>query len=152
MYGPLVRASSTFDGPTPLHETCLLADVDLLSASDQPNHDAPLRDPLRELDEMLRLGLVAAVFRVLRMDHLGIECTLRLIEHEHVLRRHQSWPGRVGAYVILHPSHEGLSAAAGSAKFVLQHFDERAVPAEKYGWRRGLGKHVSDEDFLDFEL
>src|SRR4051794_26954829 len=46
VYRPFVRTSSTFDGPTPLDESCLLADVDLLSASNQPDHDTPLRNAL----------------------------------------------------------------------------------------------------------
>ena len=48
---------STLNRMSPLDEASLLPDVDLLSAPDQPNNHAPRRHPLRELDEVLGLGL-----------------------------------------------------------------------------------------------
>src|SRR5688572_17195759 len=56
MNRPLATARRTLDCGSPLAESRFFADVDLLTASDEPEDDAPLRNSIGEANELLRLG------------------------------------------------------------------------------------------------
>jgi hypothetical protein len=79
----------------PLNQPRLLADMDLLTLSDEADEYTPSRNSIREVDEVLRLGLARLEprrARVLLLHHLGIECPLGFVEHDDVFRRDQARP------------------------------------------------------------
>lgn len=74
----------------PLNQPSFLADMDLLTRSDESNDDAPLRDSFGELDKVLGLGLVIRAVSVRFADLFGIKRTLRFVEDQDVFRRYRS--------------------------------------------------------------
>lgn len=63
--------------------------MDFLARADQANNDAPIRDALCKIDEMLRFRLPVAT-AIVPCGYLScVEGPLRLIKDEHVLRGHE---------------------------------------------------------------
>jgi hypothetical protein len=87
---PLIPSTSTFDCYSPLAETGLLAQVNLLPLANQTDHNAPTRNPRGELDKILGLGSTGfepSASPMLVPNLLGVKGALCLIEHEYVLGR-----------------------------------------------------------------
>lgn len=119
---------------TPLTEAGLLAFVDLLSLSDQTDDDAPGRDPLGEIDEMLGLRLSRLEPRrapVFDLHLLRIEGALSLVEDQYVLGWNSLRVARVSPDVVLDTANERLSATAGASELVLQNLNQGTVPREE---------------------
>ena len=86
--GPFTSFRGAFDGGFPLSESAFLTDVDFLSASDQTDDHAPLRNAVSESDELL--GLAACIGAIMFCtNHVRIVRSLRFVEYEHVLRRYR---------------------------------------------------------------
>ena len=116
-----------------MNGAAFFTDVDLLAGSDETDDDAPPRNSLGELDEMLRLRQAVAMLWVLLSDHRRVERSLGLIEDENVLRRDELTAAAVCRDVFLHTADERLSATARTLQLVLEDFHERAVAREKHG-------------------
>src|SRR6185312_979309 len=114
MNGPLTALWRTFDRPPPLDEPRLLAYVNLLPAADQSNHDAPFRDALCELNEVLGLRFGGAV-GVLRGNHVRIERPLRFVKDEHMLGWHEVGLVRIAFDVVLHSANECFATTASAS-------------------------------------
>ena len=146
MNAPLAAPRRAFDRSPPLPKPRFFPDVDLLPAPDETDDDAPLRDSVREANELLGLGEhVVALVRLARL--IDVERALRLVEDEHVLRRHRV-ATRVPLHVILHPAHECLSISDG-AHLSLQDLDERAVATEEHGRCRRLSAAAVDGEVVE---
>jgi hypothetical protein len=118
MNPPITRWMAPLHGVPPLDETPLLADVDLLSTSNQTDHDAPARNPAGELDEMLRLRFRARMSMCLR-DHIPIKCPLSLVKYENMLGGYPVPASGIPADVFLHSADEGFPVPACPSQFVL---------------------------------
>jgi len=161
MHGPGGGVAAAFEGVAPLAETALLAGVDLLTAADETDDDAPLRDALGELDEMLGLGPGrggvgrGVVAGVLAADLVGVPGALRLVEDEEMLGRDGVLALAVEAHVLLHIPDEDLAPAAGFLEGILKDQHEGAIgtawccrgagPRDRRGSRRapGAGRRAS---------
>lgn len=71
------------------------------------------------------------------LDLLRIKGPLRLIEHEHVLRRHTIRLCRVPLHVLLDAAYERFASAPGSLKLVLEHLNQRPIAGQVDRWSRG---------------
>jgi hypothetical protein len=128
---PLARVLAPFHCFSPLDQSTFFANVDFLTASDQPDHNTPFGDSFRKLDEMLRFRLRSGLVDVFFRDSILIPGSLGFVEDENVLGRNQVLPSRVFLNVILHVPHESLSISSRSAELILQNLHKRTIPRQK---------------------
>src|SRR3990170_506539 len=89
VHNPLPRVLAPFHRFSPLDQSAFFANVDFLTASDQPDHNTPFGDSFRELDEMLRFGLWNRLVDVFLRDSILIPGPLGFVKDKDVLGRNQ---------------------------------------------------------------
>ena len=81
--------------------------------------------------------------------HLCIKRPLGLIEDKYMLRWDEGALSQVSLDVLLYAAHEGLAITTPSSKFVLKHFDQRAVATEEDRGSRGLHPRSCDCEIVE---
>src|SRR5690606_35860116 len=111
VHGPGRPISHVLERLPPKRQPHFLADVNRLPSADQRDQHAPARNALAKSQEVLRLGqAVTAAMNPLHL--LRIVRTLRLVEHDQVLRRDAIESFRVVVDVGFDGPHERLAATA----------------------------------------
>ena len=80
---------------------------------------------------------------------LHVPGALRLVVDDYVLGWNGCLVAEVLLDVVLDVAHEGLTAATGVAKLVLQHFHKWAVPREEDRWRRRLASGALNGEVVE---
>jgi hypothetical protein len=131
MYRPFVRRFARLDRVCPLNESALFALVNLLTASNEADDNAPVGNAFCKVDEVFRLGFPDFGQPVLFRDHRRVVRALSLVEYKHVFGWYETRRALVTGYIILHASDERAPASACLSKLVLKNFNQRAVTWEK---------------------
>ena len=127
-------------GVAPLTNSGFFSNVDLLARANQANNDTPLRDALRELDEMLRLGLVIARATLGRGNLCWVKRPLSFVENQNVFGRYQARSRQVPLDIGLNGTNERGPAAAATFEFVLEDLHQGAVTGQVDSRSRGLAR------------